>query len=179
MSILDRILLFLLSIASLCLGVALALVGANVFGPDVQAYVEMSPVNVVAIVAGVIIVLIALRFLFYRVGRTPTTDYIALTGDHGQIRISFETLRQLANRRGNQVRGAQEFDTRIRQGQEGVVILVRMQVLPDIDIASTSREVQTVVKEYVEQHSGITVEQVFVHVTELSPHKQGKAWSGA
>ncbi|WAH44297.1 alkaline shock response membrane anchor protein AmaP [Alicyclobacillus fastidiosus] len=179
-SILDRILLFLLSIASLCLGVALALVGANVLGADVQAYVETSPVNVVAIVAGIIIIVLALRFLFYRTGRPQTTDAITLTGDHGQIRISYETIRQLANRRGSQVRGAQEFDTRIRTGQEGVVILVRMQVLPDIDIAATSREVQTVVKEYVEQHTSVNVEHVLVHVTELSPaQKQGKAWSGA
>lgn len=179
MSILDRILLFVLSLASLCLGVALALVGADVFGPGMIQVVYLTPANLVAIVAGVIIVLIALRFLFYRTMRAPTSDFVVVSSEHGHIRISYDTLRQLASRRGAQVKGTEGFDTRIRQGQEGIVVLVRMQVLPDVDIAATSREVQSSVKEYVEGTSGIHVEQVLVHVTELSSNvqRQGKAWS--
>ncbi|WAH39005.1 alkaline shock response membrane anchor protein AmaP [Alicyclobacillus dauci] len=180
MSILDRILLFLLALASLCLGVILALVGANVLGPDTLSMVSASPINIVAIVAGVIIVLIGLRFLFYRIGRPQLADFVAMTGEHGQIRISYDTIRQLANRRGGQVKGSEGLDTRVRPGEDGVIVLVRMQVLPDVDIAATSREVQTVVKEYVEHATSITVEQVLVHVSELSSsQKQGKVWSGA
>jgi hypothetical protein len=179
-SILDRILLFLLSIASLCLGIVLALVGANVIGPDAVMQFTVGPLNLVAIVAGVLIAIIAIRFLFYRVSRPQMSDFVAISGENGQIRISYDTLRQLANRRGSQVKGAESFETRIRQGQEGVTILARMQVLPDVDIAATSREVQTSVKDYVEATSGIHVEQVLVHVTELSnTQKQGKAWSGS
>lgn len=181
MSVLDRILLFLLAVASLCLGVALALIGANVFGPAYVFDVETYPTNIVAIVAGIIIVLIALRFLFYRISRSsPVSDFVALTGEHGHIRISYDTFRQLANRRGAQIKGAEGFDTRIRQGQEGIVVLARMQALPDVDIAAMSREVQSSIKDYVEKATGVTVEQVLVHVTELSnAPKQGKAWNGA
>lgn len=180
MSVLDRILLFLLSLASLCLGILLALVGAHVLGNGSVPLLIETPDDIVAVIAGVIVVLIALRFLFYRIGRPQVSDFIALTGEHGHIRISYDTLRQLANRRGSQVRGAEGFDTRIRPGQDGVVILVRMQVLPDVDISETSREVQSVVKEYVERTSGVTVENVYVHVTELAnTAKQGKAWTGA
>lgn len=180
MSILDRILLFLLALASLVLGISLALVGVRVISSDVLATVSSTPENIVAIVAGVIIVIIALRFLFYRVSRRPSTDYVAMTGEHGQIRISYDTIRQLANRKGTQLKGAEGFDSRIRQGPEGIIVLVRMQVLPDVDIAALSRDVQTTVKDYVEQTSGVKVERVLVHVTELSAggQRQGKAWNG-
>lgn len=179
MSILDRILLFLLSLAGLVLGVTFALVGANVISSDMISALSTTPANVVAIVAGVILVLIALRFLFYRVSRHQSTDYVAMTGEHGQIRISYDTIRQLANRKGAQMKGAESFDSRIRQGQEGIVILVRMQVLPDVDISSLSRDVQSSVKEYVEHTSGVSVERILVHVTELSQsQRQGKAWNG-
>lgn len=180
MSILDRVLLFLLSLASLCLGVVLALVGVNVVGPGTIRYLSLAPFDLVDMIVGVIIVLLALRFLFYRMGRPSSTDFVAMAGEHGQIRLSHDTIRQLANRKGMDVKGAQGFDSRIRHGQNGIVILVRMQVLPDIDISATSREVQSVVKDYVEKTSGVTVEQVLVHVTEVSnTPKHGKAWSGA
>lgn len=181
MSILDRVLLFLLSLASLCLGVVVALVGANVVGPATVRYLSLAPFDLADIIVGVIIVLLALRFLFYRFGRSPSTDFVAMSGENGQIRISHDTIRQLANRQGMDVKGTQGFDSRIRHGQNGIVILVRMQVLPDIDISATSREVQRTVKDYVEQTSGVTVEQVLVHVTEVSNggHKHGKAWTGS
>lgn len=176
----DRILLFILSVAGLVLGVVLALAGASVISTNALSAISYAPENIVFVVIGVIVVLLSLRFLFYRVSRASTSmDYIAMTGDHGQIRISYETLRQLANRRGALLKGAEGFDTRIRQGQEGIVILVRMQVLPDVDIAQLSRDAQVAVKEYVEQSSGVQVERVLVHVTELSTaNRQGKAWTG-
>lgn len=176
MSILDRVLLFLFSLIGIVGGIMLALVGANILSYS-NVFVS-TPENVAAIIVGVIVILLSLRFLFYRVGRSQSFDYVAMTGDHGQIRISYETLQQLANRRGSQVKGTEGFDSRIRQGQDGIVILVKMQVLPDVDIASLSKEVQTAVNEYVEHTSGVIVERVLVHVTELSSApRQGKAWN--
>lgn len=178
MSILDRFLLFLLSLVGIVGGIVLALVGANILSYDTFSAVVNTPANIVAIIVGVIIILLSLRFLFYRYGRQQSYDYVSMTGEHGQIRISYETLQQLANRRGSQLKGAEGFDSRIRQGQDGIVILVRMQVLPDVDISDLSRQVQTAVKEYVEHTSGVSVERVLVHVTELSAsQKQGKAWN--
>ncbi|GLG00966.1 hypothetical protein Alches_10050 [Alicyclobacillus hesperidum subsp. aegles] len=180
MSLLDRLLLFLFSVIGLVVGVVLALVGANVISVTwVSTELLTVPYNMVAIVVGAVAALLSLRFLFYRLSRMQTAEYVALTGDHGQIRISYDTLRQLANRRGSQLKGAESFDSRIRQGQEGILILVRMQVLPDVDIAQLSRDAQTAVKEYVERATGVVVERVLVHVTELAAGaRSGKAWSG-
>ncbi|ACV58794.1 alkaline shock response membrane anchor protein AmaP [Alicyclobacillus acidocaldarius] len=180
----DRFLLFLLSLVGLVLGVLLALLGAGVISVAWAASeLAVQPWNMVCLVVGVVGALLSIRFLFYRSRRRGAggpAESVLLAGDHGQIRISYETLRQLANRRGSQLKGAESFDSRVRQGHDGILIACRMQVLPDIDIAALSREAQAAVKEYVERTAGVKVERVIVHVTEIAPNGHvGKAWSGA
>lgn len=179
----DRFLLFLLSLVGLVLGVLLALLGAGVISVTWAASaITVEPWNVVCLVVGAVGALLSIRFLFYRSrrGSGGPAEAVLLPGDHGQIRISYETLRQLANRRGSQLKGAESFDSRVRQGHDGILIACRMQVLPDVDIAALSREAQAAVKEYVERTAGVKVERVIVHVTELAPNgRVGKAWTGA
>lgn len=180
MSILDRILLVLLTLGSLAVAVLLLLLGAGVLGswPSI-VLTNAATYPMYTIIVAVVFGLLALRFLFYRWAR-PQEDYIMLPGDHGFIRISFETIRQLANRTGKSVRGVQDFDTRVRNGQAGVLLAVRVRVMPDIDIAQMSAEIQQAVKDYVEHTAGVTVERVTVNVVELASHTQNKntrAWA--
>ncbi len=180
MSILDRILLVLLTLGSLAVAVLLLLLGAGVLGswPSI-VITDAATYPMYTIIVAVVFGLFALRFLFYRWAR-PQEDYIMLPGDHGFIRISFETIRQLSNRTGKSVRGVQEFDTRVRNGQAGVLLAVRVRVMPDIDITQMSAEIQQAVKGYVEQTAGVTVERITVNVVELAshtPNKNTRAWA--
>ena len=135
------------------------------------------PNNVYTIVLAVVFALISLRFLFYRSSHSDL-DFVALQGEHGQIRISFETIQQLSNRTGRSVRGVQEFTTRVRSGQAGILLSVRVKALADLDLARMSAEIQNAVKEYVERTSGVTVERVAVNIAELAGGnaKSAKAW---
>lgn len=180
MSIFDRLLLIILALGGLCAGIFAILLGAGVFGAwsatpfgDFSSY----PANLVAVVAGLVLFIVALRFFFYHLG-TKRVDFVVLDGEHGNIRISFETIRQLANRTGKSVRGVHEFDTRVRETSSGVVLLVKMRVLPDIDLSAMATEVQNAVKTYVEHTTGVRVERVSVHIHEVAgaPAKGSKAW---
>ncbi|MDQ0188360.1 alkaline shock response membrane anchor protein AmaP [Alicyclobacillus cycloheptanicus] len=179
MSILDRFLLVLLTLGSLCAAVILLLVGLGSAGGWIQTALSTAMAYpAYTIVIAIVFGLLALRFLFYRWGR-PEEDYVVLPGDHGFVRISFETIRQLANRTGKSIRGVQEFDTRVRNGQAGVVLASRVRVLPDVELTQMSNEIQNAVKSYVEQTAGVTVERVTVNVVELAPHsanKSSRAW---
>ena len=115
--------------------------------------------------------------MFYRWG-SPEPEYVVLQGEQGQIRISYETIKQLSNRTGRSIRGVQEFETRVRSGQAGILLSVRVKALPDLELSRVSAEIQNAVKEYVEHTTGITVERVTVNVAELasSPAKNAKTW---
>ncbi len=180
MSILDRTLLIILALGSLVASVFAFLLGIGVFDDNsVSAVLPLStyPYNVYTIVVAIVFALVAVRFVFYR-WSSPDPEYVVLQGDHGQIRISFDTIKQLANRTGRSIRGVQEFDTRVRNGQAGIWLSVRVKALPDLDLSRVSAEIQTAVKDYVEHTTGINVEKVIVNIAELagSPAKSAKTW---
>lgn len=180
MSILDRILLILLSIGGVFSGAVFALMGMGAFG-NVQLpqgwIVNEYPINVYAIVLGVILLFISLRFLFYRLGGVQV-DYVLLPGEHGNVRISYETIEQLANRTGKSIRGVQDFTTRIRTSSSGIVLYTRVRALPDIEFPRMTEEIQNAVKTYIEHTAGVHVEQIIVNIVELAGPvaKSAKAW---
>ncbi|MCL6453199.1 MAG: alkaline shock response membrane anchor protein AmaP [Alicyclobacillus sp.] len=180
MNVIDRVLMVLFALAGIAAAVILFLIGVmspGGIGQTLLATLTGFPGDVYAIVIGILWFLIGLRFLFYRV-RRPEEDHVVLQGEHGNIRISFEAIRQLSNRTGKAVRGVQEFDTRVRTGQAGVWLAVRVKALADLDLAEMSRRLQSEIKAYVEQSTGVTVERITVNIAELAntPAKANKAW---
>lgn len=182
MSALDRVLLIIFCLAGLAAGACAFLVGAGALAPaggvgEWAAY----PDNTYLMAGGVVFALLAVRFLFYKVRRREP-DFVLLPGDFGHIRISFDTIRELANRTGRSVRGVHELDTRVRHGQSGIVLAVRVRALPDLDLAQMGREIQEAVKAYVERTTAVVVEQVLVSVTEISggaSARGSRGWSQA
>ncbi|MCL6593120.1 MAG: alkaline shock response membrane anchor protein AmaP [Alicyclobacillus sp.] len=178
MSALDRILLTLLSLAGLCTAAGAFLVAGGALSPfTAMGWMTVYPGNVWGLAGSVVLAVLAVRFLFYRWGRREP-DYVLLPGEHGHIRISHDTIRQLANRTGKSVRGVQDFDTRIRSGNAGVLLSVRVRALPDLDLARMSAEIQDAVKAYVEKTAGVPVERVIVNVTEIAGGPSSKPQRG-
>ncbi len=180
MSIFDRFLLVILALGGLCAGIFSIMLGTGLFGPwSITPFGDFSsyPGDIVAVVIGLVLLIVALRFFFYHLGGRRV-DFVVLDGEHGNIRISFETIRQLSNRTCKSIRGVQEFDTRVREAQNGVVLLVKLRVLPDIDLSAMGSEVQSAVKTYVEHTTGVRIEKVVVHIDEVagSTVKGSKAW---
>jgi len=180
-SVLNRLFLIILSLGTLAAAVVLLLFAVDVNGQwqtGLIAQVSQFPGNLIAGALAVIFGLLAIRFLFYRTGGREV-QYVSIPSDGGQIRISFDTLKALTNRIAAGVKGVQELETKVRHGQNGVLLAVRVSALPDIDLTEMSMKVQESVKEYVERTAGVVVERVIISVTELA-RGQGrvhqKAW---
>ncbi|MBX6352927.1 MAG: alkaline shock response membrane anchor protein AmaP [Thermoflavifilum sp.] len=180
MTVLDRLLLVLLALAGVIAGVGAILLGVAATGGAPPAWLLSVLVPGTAVywwIGGVISVLLGLRFLAYRL-RAAEPEHVSLSGEHGQIRISYETLRQLAVRAGRGIKGVHEFDARVRMGQAGLVFYTRVRAHPDTDLAQMSRDVQTAVKQYVERTAGVAVERVIVQVADIagSAPRSARAW---
>jgi uncharacterized alkaline shock family protein YloU len=179
-SVLDRMLLAIFALGVLCASVIVFVFGidaATSFQNSLIYGMTTYPGDIYTIVLAIVFVLLALRFLFYRTGHHDL-DYVMLPGDDGQIRISYETIRELSNRTGRAIKGVQELETRVRQGQAGVMLGLRVRALADIELADMSQTVQTAVKAYVEKTAGVVVERITVHITEIANKtaKSARAW---
>ncbi|MCL6516198.1 alkaline shock response membrane anchor protein AmaP [Alicyclobacillus sp.] len=180
MSALDRLLLVVFSLAALAAAAGAFLLGAGALvDAGAPAAWAQYPTGAWLMAGAVVFALLAVRFLFYRLRRREP-DFVLLPGDFGHIRISFDTIRELANRTGRSIRGVHELDTRVRHGQSGIVLAVRVRALPDLDLAQMGREIQDAVKAYVERTTAVVVEQVLVSVTEIAgatAAKSARGWS--
>lgn len=179
MSVLDRVLLALLAAWAIFASVMGVLFGTGTVSSVNITFWSQNPRDELYIVViSLVFALIGARFLVYRLGRVDP-EFVVLPGEHGHIRISFTTFQQLANATGQTIRGVESFETRVRHGQTGILLAVRVRVHKDIDIAGTSNDVQIAVKEHIERTTGVTVERITVNVTEIANTgaKSSKAWA--
>lgn len=168
MSILDRCLLVLLALFGLCsAAVCILFSTGTVSAYHITLWSQNARDELIFVVIAIVFAFISARFLVYRLGR-PESEFIVLPGDFGHIRISFDTFRQLSDKTGQAVRGVESFETRVRQGERGIVLAARVRVHPDVDITATSQEIQRAVKEYIERITSVTVERITVNITEIS-----------
>ncbi|MCL6547950.1 MAG: alkaline shock response membrane anchor protein AmaP [Alicyclobacillus sp.] len=168
MNALDRVLLILLTLASFCAGIILCLMGTGVLsGQTVDAVLVHPHAHAVFIACGVVWALLAVRFFLYRWGGRRV-DYVTMSGEHGQVRISHETIQQLANRAGRAVPGVYDLETRVAPGAAGILLALRVRAVPDVELSRMSQDIQSAVKSYVEQTAGVSVERVTVNVLEVA-----------
>jgi len=166
MNIFPRIILWLYAFAVALVSVALLVLWSGLY--DIGNLDSLLYSDEMAIGAAVFL-LFSLFFLVFRT-KPADTEPQAITHrmEGGDIKISYETLEQLVERAASRIRGVQNLKTRVRQGEHGMKILVRYAIEADLDIPKTTEELQAGVKSYVEATAGIPVQDVTVHVTELS-----------
>jgi len=86
----------------------------------------------------------------------------------GQVRISLEALENLVKRVTYQVQGVREVKPHILVEPNGVKVLIRAVVVPDLSIPEITDEVQVRVKDYLAEVAGITVQSVKILVENIS-----------
>lgn len=123
---------------------------------------------VTTLVISLFMFLLAVRFLILSIrnaGKVPPS--VDQRNDLGDIRISMETVRNLALKSIARIRGAQDIKVRVHMNQAGLEIMVRVFVDGERSISEITEEIQQSVKEYIEELTGIPVASVSVFVANL------------
>ncbi|HZG55374.1 alkaline shock response membrane anchor protein AmaP, partial [Paenibacillus sp.] len=95
--------------------------------------------------------------------------------EFGDIRISLETVENLALKAANRVRGVKELRARVRVDDSGLDIQLRSVVDGESSIQQLTEEMQRGVKEHVEDITGIPVATVTVYVANVVQSQSFKA----
>ena len=121
-----------------------------------------------AITLTVIVLLLTARFFYLSIrrgrGNAPSIDQRT---DHGDIRISLDTVENLALKAAGRVRGGKDLKARVSVADVGLEIVIRAVVDGESAIPELAEEMQRQVKDYVEQITGIPVSYVSVFVANV------------
>lgn len=85
----------------------------------------------------------------------------------GQLHITLTAIEGLAKKAAYQIDGIKEVQPQIAPSSEGIDMVLKVTVTPDINIPEVSEQVQYKVKDYILEVTGITVQNVKVLVEKI------------
>jgi uncharacterized alkaline shock family protein YloU len=171
--VMDRLLLFVFSVAALivCCTLLLCALGwvsfesAGNFAHDVY-YDMRTALTFISIT--VVLALISMRLLFVSLSRgksnVPSIDQRTEFGD---IRISMETVENLSLKAARRTRGVKDLKARVKVSPAGLEIIIRAIVDGESSIPQLTEEMQTGIKQHIEDITGIPVAVVTVFIANI------------
>ena len=171
--IIDRLLLLLLTLTAIGTAVYMLLTTYGAFSYDQSSEFLRKIYNdtgtaVSFIIACLVILLISSR-LFYLAIRPSQSNAPSIDqrNDLGDIKISMETVENLALKAAGRSRGVKDLRARVNVNTSGIEIVIRMIVDGDISIPLLTEEIQKAVKLHIEEITGIPVASVSVYVANI------------
>ncbi|XID94151.1 alkaline shock response membrane anchor protein AmaP [Paenibacillaceae bacterium WGS1546] len=173
--VLDRLLLFLYS---LVIGIVSIVAIVVAFGGFSQRWLnavvadftgEAPIVQGVVIGVSAVLLLISVR-LFFLSFRSDghSAPSINQRTDHGDIRISVETVENIALKAASKTRGVKDLRARVRVSEAGLGIMIRAFVDGEGSIPALSEEMQRTVSQHIEEATGIPVAEVSVFIANVT-----------
>lgn len=173
--LLDRLLLFLYSIAIGVISVfAIVAASGGLNEGGLHDWVDEFTGDSRAIQASVIgiaivLLLVSIRFFIVSVSRGGShAPSINQRTEHGDIRISVETVENLALKAASRTRGVKDLKARVRVSETGLEIQIRAFVDGDGSIPTLSEEMQRTVSQHIEETTGIPVAEVSVFIANVT-----------
>jgi len=173
--VLDRLLLFVFSLAVGAASVVAIVVACGGFDSGfLKAVVddtmgESRAVQGTVIVVSVVLLLISLRFFIVSVARGGNNaPSINQRTEHGDIRISVETVENIALKAASRTRGVKDLRARVRAVEAGLQITIRAFVDGETPIPTLSEEMQKTISEQIEETTGIPVAEVSVYIANVT-----------
>lgn len=171
--IIDRLLLFIFSLFIIVAASVMLIATFNAIPMETtkkfveQVYTEY-PTAAAVIATLVVVILISIR-LFVIAVRPAQANAASIDQrtDYGDIRISLDTVENLALKSAKRTRGVRDLRARVRVSNSGIEIELRTVVDGETPIPEMTEEIQQAVKQYVEEITGIPVAIVSVYVANI------------
>lgn len=173
--VLDKLLLFLYSLAIGAAAVIAFSAGVFWFPEEWLSNLvhnlysgDMRWLQLTVVTVSVVVFLISLRFFYVSLKRSnATAPSIDQRTEFGDIRISLETVENLALKAAARQRGVKDLKARIRIGETGIEVSLRAIADGESSIPTLTEDIQRAVKSHVEEITGIPVANVSVYVANI------------
>ena len=102
-----------------------------------------------------------------RSSKPAVPDNILQTSEHGEIRIAVVAVENMVLRVVQQTNGVKDNGRRVSHTPDGLVIQIKIKVMPDLALPDLVNELQARTKSYIEEITGLIVHEVRVLVENI------------
>lgn len=167
-----RLVLFLYNLLLLSLaGIAVAAAAGR---PEPLYYIRLAlstPQNRVVLgTIAVLVMAIALLLLFSGLKREAKADETIIVKSelNGQVSITVPAIKLIIMRAVKKVEGVRDIRPAVTNAQDGLVVYLHMMINPEHNVPEMSRNLQEVVKQYLEDIGGLQVSEVKILVDDFN-----------
>lgn len=175
MNIIDRIILILYSFCLALLSIAIIMFPFQqlnfLFKDNVNLALKAIEGNYVYSAVGLIFLLINIRFIvvsFKGNKNKKKITYIVQRTEYGEINISSDTIVGLVQNVSEKFTGVRNIKIKVDILEGQIYIDLRGEVTPEINIPKTTEELQSKVKEHVENCTGVNVNEIRVIISNVT-----------
>lgn len=166
MNLIDRLILAVYSFFLTLISIAVILASFNLIPSD-KFWLGIDGRWEAAVIAALFLI-VSLRFLFSGLsGRTDRTILVK-SASLGEIKITAKAVENLVQKTARELAGIKDVKARLNAGNDNVDIYLNVSIMPDIPVPQLSEDLQIVVKERIQEITGVAVTSVKVNVENLT-----------
>jgi len=180
MKVSDRLSLFILSITLVVFSIFLIITGTGFFQSEITQGIQQiyynQDIRTVTLIIGLFLLILSLYILSKSLYKKEITPVFHQKNDNGEIRITVDTIENLASKVASKVKGVNQLKVKVRSEEAGsITILTKVFVDGETPIPQITENIQMNVKENVERITGLTIEQIHVVVSNIAQANVKKA----
>ena len=175
MKILDRLIIALFALCILVLSFCIIVIPFNIFGPlSINSIINMVANmnrNYYYTLDGIVLLIASIRIIFSGFSRKDNKtegSYLVTTNEYGEIIIYANTIIGLVQNVVDKFSGMNNIRTSVNLLEGQIKIELMGDVLPEINIPEVTKELQVMVKEYIENATGAKVAEVKVKANNVA-----------
>lgn len=175
MKIVDRLVLTLYSLVIAVISLVLIIIPFNILGliniKVVISLVQSMNGNYLYSLIGLIFFIVSIRFLLSGIIGTKDAkkeSFLVMKNEYGEVIIYSNTIVGLVENIVDGFSGIKNINTSVNLFDGQIEVLMKGEVLPEINIPEKTKELQMKVKEYLEDTTGAKVGEIKVEINNVS-----------
>lgn len=126
----------------------------------------------VATLIAILFLMVSLKLLFSGTKAKAQISTLIKHTDLGMVRISVSALDTMVGKVVRSFKEVKDVKINILTEIDGVKIKLKVLIMPDVILPDLTASLQEKVKEYIENYSGVSVQEVFIYIDNLSEPQQ-------
>lgn len=117
---------------------------------------------------GLVFLIVSLKFLLSGIKGNKYNQMLISTTSLGEISISLVAIENTVIKTVKEIIGVKDVEVKIRNYSDGIRLILKLNIIPDVNIPEITTEIQKNVKEYVETTTGIKIKEIKVLIGNIA-----------